>query len=111
MAVVQLSWQDNANNETHFKIYQDTTSPISASSTQIAEVRLVSGIWVASETTTGSAPNISLDSTNSTDATEVGETFVVTFEESVAGDYYFGVSAGNSVGDSDIVTSSQLTIA
>lgn len=111
MAVVQLSFQDNANNETSFKIYKGTTSPLDSSSTQIAEIRLDSGAWVADEATTGSAPSLSLNSNNTNDSSTTGETFVVSYEETTAGDYYYGVSASNDVGDSDVVTtSSTLTI-
>jgi hypothetical protein len=112
MAIVQISWQDNANNETAFKVYKGSTSPLSSASTHIANVTLSGGAWSASEATTGSAPSVALTSTNSGDSTTTGETFVLTYEESVAGNYFFGVSASNAVGDSDVVTTgSALSIA
>lgn len=105
MAIVQISWQDNANNETAFKIYKGTTSPLDSSSTLIANVELSNGSWVASEETTGSAPNLTLTSSNTGDSVTTGETFVVTYEEGTLGNYFYGVSASNAVGDSDVVTS------
>ena len=106
MAIIQISFQDNANNETAFKVYKGTSTPLNQSSTQIAQVDLQNGVWVASETSTGSAPQLALTSTNTGDSVTNGETFVLTYEESNIGNFYFGVSASNSVGDSDIVTTS-----
>jgi|13_taG_2_1085334.scaffolds.fasta_scaffold05443_10 hypothetical protein len=112
MAIVQISFQDNANNETGFKVYRGSSSPLTASSTQIAQIDLVSGSWVASETSTGSAPSLQLTSTNTGDSNTTGETFVITYDEGTSGNYFFGVSATNAVGDSDIVTtSSQLSVS
>jgi hypothetical protein len=112
MATVQISFRDNADNETAFKIYKGTSAPLSASSTQIAEVNLVSGAWTVSETTSGSAPSVSLQSTNTGNSATQGETFVVRYEEGTPGDYYYGVSASNDIGDSDVVTTgSALTVS
>lgn len=106
MAVIQISWQDNANNETSFKIYKGTSSPLNSQSDQIASVDLQSGAWVATETSTGSAPQLSLTSSNTGDSVTTGETFVITYEESTLGNYFYGISASNAVGDSDVVTTS-----
>ena len=111
MAVVQISWKDNADNETSFKIYKGTTSPLSSSSTQIGVVSLSGSTWSASEFTSGSAPNITLTSTNTGDSATQNETFVITYDEGTSGSYYYAVSASNSVGDSDVVTTgSALTV-
>jgi len=110
MAIVQISWQDNADNETEFKIYKGGTTPLDSGDTQIAKVELVSGNWSAAEFTNGSAPSLQLTSTNTGSSATTGETFTITYDEQTAGTYYFGVSASNSVGDSDVVTSSSLTI-
>jgi hypothetical protein len=104
MAIVQISWQDNANNETKFKIYKGTSSPLTSASDLIANVELISGSWVVSEETTGSAPSIAITSSNTGDSVTTGETFVVTYEEGTPNNYFYGVSASNSVGDSDVVT-------
>ena len=104
MATVQISFRDNADNETSFNIYQGTSSPLSASSTKIAEVSLSGGAWSVAEATTGSAPNVTLTSTNTGNSATQGETFVVRYDESNAGLYYYGVSAENAVGASDVVT-------
>jgi len=104
MATVQISFRDNADNETSFNIYQGTSSPLSASSTKIAEITLTNGTWGVAEASTGSAPNITLTSTNTGDSVTTGETFVVRYEEGTTGSYYYGVSAENAVGASDVVT-------
>ncbi len=104
MAIIQISWQDNANNETSFKVYKGASTPLNASSEQIAEVTLTNGNWVASEASTGSAPNLSLTSSNTGDSVTTGETFVITYEEATFGNYFYGISASNPVGDSDVVT-------
>lgn len=104
MATVQISFRDNADNETSFNIYKGTSSPLSASSTKIAEISLSNGAWIVAEETTGSAPNITLTSTNTGDSVTTGETFVVRYDEGTTGLYYYGVSAENAVGASDVVT-------
>jgi hypothetical protein len=104
MAIIQISWQDNANNETSFKVYKGSSTPLNASSTQIASVSLTNGSWVATETTAGSAPSLAITSSNTGDSVTTGETFVVTYEEETLGNYFYGISASNAVGDSDVVT-------
>ena len=111
MAVVQFSWQDESDNETSFKVYKGTSTPLDSNSTQIAKVELTAGVWSASEFASGTAPSIQLTSTNTGNSTTTQETFVITYEESTAGTYYSGVSASNAIGDSDVLTSSALTIS
>jgi hypothetical protein len=111
MAVVQISFKDNANNEDSFKIYKGTATPLTSASTQIATIALSAGTWTATEFSSGSAPSLTLTSTgHNSDPATVGETFVLTYEEATANTYYYGISASNSVGDSDVVTSSALTV-
>jgi hypothetical protein len=104
MAVVQIFWRDNSDNETSFKIYKGTSSPLSASSDQIATVSLVSGAWEVAEAGTGTAPDVTLTSTNTGNSTTQNETFVITYTEGTPNNYYYGVSAANAIGDSDVVT-------
>jgi hypothetical protein len=106
MATVQISFRDNADNETSFKVYKGTSAPLSASSDQIIDITLSNGTWSASESSSGSAPNLTLTSTNTGNSSTTGETFVVRYDEGTAGSYYYGVSASNSIGDSDVVTTS-----
>jgi len=111
MAVVQISWRDNSDNETAFKIYQGSTSPLSSGSTQIGTVTLSGGSWSATEFSSGSAPDIQVTSTNTGDSQTEGETFVITYTEGTSGSYYYGISASNAIGDSDVVTTaSALTV-
>lgn len=111
MAVVQISWRDNSDNETSFKIYKGSASPLSSASDHIATVTLSGSTWSVAEETAGDAPDIAITSTNTGDSQTSGETFVVTYTESTSGTYYYGVSASNAIGDSDVVTtSSGLTV-
>lgn len=103
MATVQISFQDNANNEASFRVYRGTSSTVTTSDTYIAEIALSSGSWAISGQS-GTAHAIT--SSNTGDATTTGETFTMTYEEANAGDYYYGVCAHNSVGSSAVATSS-----
>jgi len=100
MAKVQISWRDNSDNEDSFKVYKSTSNPVTTSDALIAEVTLSGGTWSVS----GSA-NVALTSTNTTNSATTGEYFVISYDESAAGVYYYGVAASNAVGDSLIVTS------
>jgi len=101
MAKIQISWTDNADNEYSFKVYQSTSATITDSDTLIGTVSLSGSTWSVS----GSGSNIALESTNTGNAATTGETFTISYDESTPGTYYYGVSACNSVGDSEIVES------
>ena len=101
MAKVQISWRDNSDNEDGFKIYKATNNPVQSTDSLIATVELSGGTWGV----TGSATNVALTSVNTTNSATAGETFTLTYDESVANTYYYGVAAFNAVGDSIVVTS------
>ena len=103
MATVQISFRDNADNETEFKVYRGTSAPLSSASTQIASVALSGGAWAVTSINS-EAHNVEITSTNTGDSVTSGETFVIKYDELVAGDYYYGISASNAIGDSDVVT-------
>jgi hypothetical protein len=106
MALVKVEWIDAADNETGFKVYRGTNSAVATSDVLIAEVSLSSGNW----TVTGqSGSSHQLTSVNTGASSATGETFTLTYEESNAGTYFYGVAATNSVGDSPI-TSSTITV-
>ena len=101
MAKVQISWRDNSDNEDSFKIFKSTNNPVTSTDALIAEVALSSGQWSVS----GSASNVALTSSNTTNSATTGETFVISYDEDTANTYYYGVAASNAVGDSLVVTS------
>ena len=101
MAKIQISFTDNADNETAFKIYQSTSATITDTDTLIGTVTLSGSTWSVG----GTGSNIALDSSNTGNSTTTGETFTVSYDESTPGTYYYGVSASNVVGDSGIVES------
>jgi hypothetical protein len=103
MATVQISFQDNANNEASFRIYRGASATVTTSDTYIAEISLSSNTWsISGQNGTAHA----LTSSNTGDATTTGETFTMTYEEATGGDYYYGVCAHNSVGSSAVASSS-----
>ena len=101
MAKIQIGFTDNADNDTAFKIYQSTSATITDTDTLIGTVTLSGSTWSVS----GTGSNIALDSSNTGNSTTTGETFTVSYDESTPGTYYYGVSASNVVGDSEIVES------
>jgi hypothetical protein len=101
MAKVQISWRDNSDNEDSFKIFKSTNTPVTSSDAQIAEVTLASGQWNVS----GTASNVALTSSNTTNSSTTGETFVISYDEDTPNTYFYGVAASNAVGDSLVVTS------
>ena len=108
MAKIQISWTDNANNETAFKIYRGTTAALTSADTLIGTVSLSGSTWSVS----GSGTNLALDTTNTGSSSASGETFTISYDENSNGTYYYGVAASNVVGDSEIVEStSSITIS
>ena len=103
MATVQISFQDNANNESSFRIYRGTGSTVAKTDTYIAEIVLSGGAWSISGQ---SGSDHTLTSTNTGDSATTGETFTFSYIESTPGTYYYGICAHNSVGDSAVVTGS-----
>lgn len=108
MARVQISFQDNADNEDGFKIYKSTSSTVANTDTLIATITLASGVWGI----TGAGSNLLLSSSNNVDNQTTGETFVVSYDEDVIGVYYYGVASYNAIGDSSIIaTTSSVNVA
>ena len=117
MDIIQISWKDNADNETSFKIFKGNSN--TTATDHIANVTNTGAAWTASSLQNGSgqdlAPNAQLTSTgNSTDSATVGETFIFTYEETTASGasgYFYAVKASNAVGDSDaVVTASGVVV-
>jgi len=106
MAKIQISFQDNSDNEDEFRIYRGTATPVTTSDTLIATLTHDGVSWSISGT--GTNLEISQGSNNSPSST--GDTYIVLYDENSAGDYYFGVLASNAVGDSAISTSGQVTV-
>lgn len=108
---LKLQWQDEANNETRFDIYRGTSLNMSeADSTKIIEIVWNGSSWDESIVdTTNVSGLIDFISGGSPETTE--GTFSLTFTDALAGTHYYGVSAGNSVANSDVVPStSSITI-
>lgn len=104
MAKIILNWTDVSNNGINFKVYRSTGSIISTADDEIISMDLDVGnaIWSASADNTLNVTNPVINSTNSGDPTNQ-EDFELEFEDSSVGEFYYGVSVSNDVGESDIV--------
>lgn len=107
MAKIQISFQDNSDNEDEFRIYRGTSTPVTTSDTLIATLNHDGVSWNISGST-GSNHEISQGGNNS--PSSVGDQYIVLYDETSAGDYYYGVLASNAVGDSAVSTSDQVTV-
>ena len=116
MATVQISFTDNSDNEEKFSIYRsvDNGTVSGASSELVAEVAWNSGTSTWEVTSGGIDTNNDATGTTlpSTDPSNTGQNFVVTYTEGNAGTYFYGVEAENAIGKSAIKSAtSAITIA
>lgn len=107
MALIQISFQDNANNEASFRVYRGTGAAVTTSDQYIAEISLSGSTWSISGQ---SGTNHMLTSSNTGNATTTGETFTLNYTESTPGTYYYGVCAHNAVGSSNVATSASSVV-
>ena len=109
MAKIQISFQDNADNETNFKVYRGTTANVSSGDTLIATMTWSSA--TSSWSISGAGTNLEITSGINEAPSSSGSNFVVIYDENTPGTYYYGVSAGNAVGDSSIASSGAVTVS
>lgn len=109
MALVQISWKDNANNEDEFKVYRSTSSTPTSSDSLIATIALSSGTWGITGST-GTNHQLTSNPANTGNAATTGETFTITYTESTPATYYYGVLASNDVGNSNLIASNSSVI-
>lgn len=107
MAKIQISFQDNSDNEDEFRIYRGAATPVQDTDTLIATLSHDGTNWSITGSA-GSNHEISQGVNNSPSST--GDQYIVLYDETSAGDYYYGVLASNAVGDSAISTSDQVTV-
>lgn len=106
MAKIQISFQDNSDNEDEFRIYRGTSSTVTTSDTLIATLEWGGASW----SITGSGTNLEISSGSTNDPTSTGQ-YVVLYDENSPGTYYYGVLASNSVGDSAISVSQEVVVS
>lgn len=97
---IRIQWRDNAVNETEFFIYRSTNPSISTSDTKIAKLEWSGTSWVASDISS-QVSSVSAITTQAS-PTDVG-LFEIEFTDAIQGDNYYGVSASNATGESDVV--------
>lgn len=108
---IQIEWQDEANNETIFKVYRGTSLSMNANNSDL----IATIVWNGSSWDTNIIDTIDVSGITNFSAggspTDIEGTFGFTFTDAKSGTYYYGVSAGNAVADSDVVPStSAITI-
>jgi hypothetical protein len=101
MAKIQISFQDNSDNEDQFRIYRGTATPVTTNDTQIAQLDHDGTSWSIS----GPVTNLEISQGVNNSPSSTGDQYIVLYDETSAGDYYYGVLASNAVGDSAISTS------
>lgn len=107
MAKIQISFQDNSDNEDYFNIYRGTATPVTASDTKIAQLTWDGSQWAF----TGSATNGEVTQGVNIDPSQAGQQYVFLYDEGTPDTYYYGVSAQNAVGESAISTSGAVIVA
>lgn len=107
MAKIQISFQDNSDNEDFFNIYRGTATPVTVSDTKIATLTWDGSEWVV----TGTATNGEVTQGQTIDPSQAGQQYVFLYDEGAPDTYYYGVSAENAVGESAISTSGSVIVA
>ena len=108
MAKIQISFQDNSDNEDQFRVYRGTATPVTDADSQVCSLDWDGSNWAITSGAVGSNHEISQGVNNSPSSS--GDQYIILYDETQAGDYYFGVLASNAVGDSAISTSDQVTV-
>jgi len=106
MAKIQISFQDNSDNEDEFRIYRGAATPVTTSDTLIGTLTHDGAAWSIA----GSGTNLEISQGTNNAPSSSGDTYIVLYDENSAGDYYYGVLASNAVGDSAISTSGQVSV-
>jgi len=109
MATVQITFQDNADNETAFKVYRGTGSTVTSSDDHILTLNwnASSGSWDIDQVAASPALSAQIITGLNDLPSNSGNSFVFIYDEAVTGTYYYGISASNVVGDSAIASSGQ----
>lgn len=108
--IVQLQWRDRANNETKFRVFRNDTPEILLHDNEIIRVEWDGTTWGVVEMNTN-VSNATLETSNSPPSVS-DELFKIQFTDAQTGTYYYGVSAGNAVSNSDVVpTDTSITIS
>jgi hypothetical protein len=119
MATVQIAFTDNSDNETKFTVFRSVNAQ---SVTGVPAEKLATLEWDAGNTvwtytkeavdTNGDNDGAFVGTAPNTAPNAVGQSFTISYTESTAGAYKFGVEAENAIGKSAVTeTSAAITIA
>jgi hypothetical protein len=109
MAKIQISFQDNADNETEFLIYRGANATVTSTDTLIATMT-----WSTSTSSwsiSGAGSNLEITAGLNEAPSSSGSQFIVIYDENTPGNYYYGVAASNAVGASAISSSGLVTVS
>lgn len=104
MATVQITFTDASTNEDAFNIYRsdDGVSAVVDGSKLVSQLAWDGSAWQASQ---GALANntVSIQAGSSTASPSTpGQTFILRYNETDTGEFKYGVTASNAIGDSDI---------
>jgi hypothetical protein len=119
MATVQITFTDNSDNEEKFTAYRSDstagTSPTGLTAEKVFDItwNTTTLVWdiTSGAVDTASSGDAAVQVGSATTApSNTGQVFIVTYTESNAGDYKYGVEAENAIGKSTLTVSSEITI-
>ena len=107
MATVQISFTDASTNEESFNIYRSDDGALATvtGGNLVSQLAWDGSAWQASQ---GALSNnsVTIEAGSSTDSPSTpGQTFIIRYTENDSGDFKYGVTASNAIGDSDIKNS------
>jgi hypothetical protein len=105
--LIQLTWTDEADNETTHSVYRGSDlNMTSASGTFLFKIDWDGTSWNIDSASQDSSINSIQVLQDGGAPTTVSQDFQVEFVDTVLGEHYYGVSASNATGASDVVPSS-----
>ena len=119
MATVQISFTDNSDNETKFTVFRsnDASDVSGGDAEKLATIEWDAGntVWTYTKEivdTNGDNDGAFVGNAPTAAPSTVGQSFTLTYTESTAGAYKFGVEAENAIGKSAVTsTAAAITIA
>lgn len=86
-------------------MYRSIQSPLTVLDELVLSIDLdiINTAWTITYTEGSTISNASIVQAGSTDISVLDTNFIIEFDDSTTGDTYYGISAANAVGESDVV--------
>lgn len=107
MATVQITFTDASTNEDAFNIYRsdDGSSAVVDGAKLVSQLAWNGSAWQASQgALSNGTASIQSGSSTASPSTQ-GQTFILQYTENDSGNFKYGVTATNAIGDSSITNS------